>query len=92
MKVQVATTYFRKTLMAIVLVDDLPTPETAEEIDYRLRPFFPTCPCMFVAICDNGFAAYAPFQTHTLLALIQLDELAFHEIDLNAPPEVALPF
>lgn len=38
----------------------------------RVRPYFPTLPVMFVSIEQNGFRAYAPFQTHTLLAYLQI--------------------
>lgn len=50
---------------------------------------------MLVAVERDGFAAYAPFQTHTLLALLQLEQLTLHEIDLSVPPaekDEPLPF
>ena len=48
-----------------------------------------------VSIELNGFRAYAPFQTGELLALLQLETLAFQEIDISLPaPESdePLPF
>jgi hypothetical protein len=50
---------------------------------------------MLVSIEPNGFRAYAPFQTGELLALLQLETLAFQEIDISLPaPErdAPLPF
>ena len=48
---------------------------------------------MLVSIEDNGMRAYAPFETHVLLALIQLENLRLESMDLGQPiPEVELPF
>jgi hypothetical protein len=52
-----------------------------------------TMPIMLVSIEDNGPRAYATFETHMLLALIQLENLFMTVLDLDAlPPEEALPF
>jgi hypothetical protein len=61
----------------------------------RLQPYFPLHPIMLVSIQANGYRAYAPFQTHRLLALIQLEQLTIQEVDLSVPPardEEPLPF
>jgi len=50
---------------------------------------------MLVSVERDGFGAYAPFQTHTLLALLQLEHLTLHELDLDVPPaekDEPLPF
>jgi len=56
-----------------------------EELLDRLRPRFRTYPIMLISVEKNGFRAYAPFQTHLLLALIQLEELQLREVDLSQP-------
>lgn len=61
----------------------------------RLSPHFPTQGIMLVSVEDNGFKAFATFQTGVLLALIQLEYLQFSEVDLHKPPalpEQDLPF
>ena len=61
----------------------------------KLQKHFPLEPIMLVSVERDGFAAYAPFQTHTLLALLQLEQLTLHEIDLSVPPaekDEPLPF
>lgn len=48
---------------------------------------------MLVSVEDNGFKAYATFQTAALLALLQLNQLALVDLDLDTPPpEPELPF
>lgn len=48
---------------------------------------------MLVSIEDNGPRAYAFFQTHMILALIQLENLHLSILDLSAaPPEQEIPF
>lgn len=61
----------------------------------QLQKHFPLEPIMLVSVEKDGFAAYAPFQTHRLLALLQLEQLTLYEIDLSAPPaekDELLPF
>lgn len=61
----------------------------------RLQPHFPVHPIMLVSVQENGYRAYAPFETHRLLALIQLEQLTLLEVDLSLPPvreEEELPF
>lgn len=61
----------------------------------RLQPYFPARPIMLVSIEHSGYRAYAPFETHRILALIQLEQLIAQEIDLSIPPpeeEEPLPF
>lgn len=66
-----------------------PGPAMVEKIQRHI----PTLPIMLVSIEDNGLRAYAPFQTHLLLALIQLENLDLAILDLNSPmPEAELPF
>lgn len=61
----------------------------------RLAPYFPRHPIMLVSIEANGFRAHSTFQTSTLLALLQLENITFREIDIGRPParyEAAAPF
>jgi len=61
----------------------------------RLQKHFPLEPIMLVSVERDGFDAYAPFQTYTLLALLQLEQLTLHEIDLSVLPaekDEPLPF
>ena len=67
----------------------------AEPVLKKVAEHVPFRPIMLVSIEPNGFRAYAPFQTGELLALLQLEELAFKEIDISLPaPEsdAPLPF
>jgi hypothetical protein len=47
---------------------------------------------MLVSVEENGFRAWAPFQTHEILALVQTKKLNFQEVDTDFPPEKELPF
>jgi len=70
-------------------------PAAGDQLLGQLQKYFPLEPIMLVSVERDGFAAYAPFQTHTLLALLQLELLTLHEIDLSAPPaekDEPLPF
>ena len=59
----------------------------------KIQRHMQTMPIMLVSIEDNGPRAYATFETHMLLALIQLENLFMTVLDLDAlPPEEALPF
>jgi len=67
----------------------------AEPVLKKVAAHFPSRPVMLVSIEPNGFRAYAHFQTAQLLVLLQLEELAFEEIDISLPaPEndAPLPF
>lgn len=82
-------------MLAIVLVDSADTlPERGPALLVRLQPHFPALPIMLVSIEDNGFRAFATFQTSELLALVQLEHVAFVEIDIDAASSDAgeLPF
>ncbi|NHZ99430.1 hypothetical protein [Massilia sp. CCM 8734] len=83
------------SLVAIVLVDSADTlPERGPALLVRLQPYFPALPIMLVSVEDNGFRAFATFQTSELLALVQLEHVNFVEVDLSARPDDAgaLPF
>lgn len=59
----------------------------------RIQHHISNLPIMLVSIEDNGLRAYAPFQTHLLLVLIQLENLDLTVLDLNSPiPAAELPF
>jgi hypothetical protein len=74
--------------LAIVLVEELPVAGAADRLLKQLAPRYPTLPIMLVAITHNGFEAYAKFQTHRLLGLLQLEQLDF--IDLCLPLQPAI--
>lgn len=81
--------------LAIALVDSADTlPERGPPMLARLQPHFPALPIMLVSIEDNGFRAFATFQTSELLALVQLEHVNFVEIDPDGVPAQAeaLPF
>ncbi|MFB9242592.1 hypothetical protein IV454_05105 [Massilia antarctica] len=82
-------------VLAIVLVDSADTlPERGPALLARLQPYFPALPIMLVSIEDNGFRAFATFQTSELLALVQLENVNFVEVDVDAGPAETgtLPF
>ena len=59
----------------------------------RISRFRPTHPIMLVSIENNGPRAYATFDTHVLLALVQLENIRLEPLDLDRPPEEPeLPF
>lgn len=66
----------------------------AEPVLKKVAEHYPARPVMLVSVEPNGFRAYAPFQTGELLALLQLETLAFEEIDISvpAPDDAPLPF
>ncbi|KQQ87225.1 hypothetical protein [Massilia sp. Leaf139] len=68
--------------------------DAAEPVLKKVAEHYPALPVMLVSIEPNGFRAYAPFQTGELLALLQLEQLHFEEIDISLPPEddAPLPF
>lgn len=96
MKIQVAevTPYGSPVLVAIV-PSDCTNPSNGAATLSRIQPYYPTHPIMLVSVEGNGFRAYATFETHMLLALIQLENLEVSELDLDVPPleaEEELPF
>lgn len=83
------------TRIAVVLVDSTNmVPAAGDSIIARLQHHFPTLPIMLVSIENNGFRAHAAFQTGELLALLQLKQIPFEDIDLDVPPvrNSELPF
>jgi hypothetical protein len=81
--------------LLLVLVD----PSTAvagagDTVIQKAMRHFPASPAMLVAVTDNGFKAYAHFQTHKLLALVQMLQITWTAIDLDAAPAAdnELPF
>jgi hypothetical protein len=80
--------------LAVVLVEEIPFKKAADRLLVQLTPRHPTLPIMLVAVTDRGFAAYAQFQTHRLLGLLQLEQLEFEDISLPLHPaiEADIPF
>lgn len=84
--------YGSPNLVAVVSPEFV-EPIAGNQLISRIQPYFPTRPIMLVTVTDNGFKSYAHFQTHVLLALLQLENLVLTELDLNIPPpEKELPF
>ncbi|MFC5480452.1 hypothetical protein [Massilia suwonensis] len=72
--------------IAVAIVDTAYTVKgAAEPVLKKVAEYFPALPVMLVSIEANGFRAYAPFQTGELLALLQLEQLHFQEIDISLP-------
>ena len=79
--------------LLLVLVDRNDAAAGAGDIILRkAQRHFPALPAMLVALTENGFTAYAHFQTHTFLVLAQMIPITWVEIDLDADPDVELPF
>lgn len=96
MKIQVAeiTPYGAPILVAIV-PSECTNPSNGAAMLRQIEPYYPTHPIMLVSVEANGFRSYATFETHMLLALIQLEYLDVTELDLSVPPqevEEELPF
>lgn len=96
MKIQVAEIDPYGSIIIVAIVNSAYTVAgPGDELLSQLQPYFKIHPIMLVSIEENGFRAYAPFQTHLLLALIQLENLSLRELDLSVPPaeeEEELPF
>ncbi len=80
--------------LLVALVESAFTlPAAGDALMKRIQPHLPTMPIMLVSIEANGFRAHAAFRTGEILALLQLEQLAFTELDLDKPlPEAAAPF
>lgn len=96
MKIQVAEVTPYGSPILVALVDsEYTTPTHGAGLIARIQPYYPTHPIMLVSVQGNGFQAYASFQTHLILALIQLEYLELTDLDLSVPPpekEEELPF
>ena len=96
MKIRVTQFAPHGSPIVVAIVDPALTVKgAAEPVLKKVAEHFPFLPVMLVSIQPNGFRAYAPFQTGELLALLQLEQLRFREIDISLPaPEddEPLPF
>ena len=96
MKVQVTEFAPYGSPVVVAIVEPRYTlPGAAEPLWKQVSAHFPARPVMLVSTEANGFRAWAPFQTGQLLALLQLETLELHEVDLSLPPvreDEALPF
>ncbi|QOL51155.1 hypothetical protein [Massilia litorea] len=93
MRIQVTQFAPHGSPIIVALVDSPFTVRgAAEPVLKKVTEHFPAQPVMLVSLEPNGFRAYAPFQTGELLALLQLETLAFEEIDISLPaPERDMP-
>lgn len=64
-----------------------------DDLINRIAPHYPDRPVMLVSLEENGYRAYAHFQTHMTLMALQREQLSFVEVDIDQPlPEEELPF
>lgn len=95
MRVHVAeiTPYGSPIIVAIVPSEFTEKTSSTELID-RIEKHQRIYSVMLVSVERNGFRTHAKFQTHVLLALIQLEYLDLVEIDLDQPAfeDPELPF
>lgn len=92
MILQVAQTRIGQLNLLIALVDVEYIGAAGDAVIKKLMVFYPHLPALLVCVADNGFLAHAHFDTHQVLALLQLKKLTFSEIDIDNPPEAELPF
>ena len=94
MSIRIAITIVNGSPVLVALVDSAFTlPAACDALMARIQPHHPTMPILLVSIEDNGFRAHAAFRTGEILALLQLEQLAFTDLDLDKPlPEKQLPF
>jgi hypothetical protein len=81
--------------LAVALVSaEQAVPGAGDDIIRLLKPHFPALPIMLVSVTENGFKAYAPFQTARLLAQLQMEQIYWRDVDPSRPPEddSSLPF
>ncbi len=92
--VRVAIARLKATTVLVAIVESADmTPVAQADLCARIQLHHPTLPIMLVSIEDNGFRAFASFQTGALLALLQLERLTFSDLDLDAPlPDQEVPF
>lgn len=87
MKVKVAQYEFSGPFILVVLVaSEFTLQDAGKQMIARIEPYYPTLAIMLVSIEHNGFRAFSFFQSHKILALLQLDNLSFTELDLTVPP------
>lgn len=94
MQVRFAQYEMSGCFVLIVLVGpEFTTPDAGKKLISRIEPYFPAHPVMLLSVEASGFCAFAYFQTHRILALLQLDNLDFSGLDLQIPPpDPELPF
>lgn len=92
MKLQVAQARVGQLNLLIALVEAEYIGPSGDAVIRKLAAFYPHLPAMLVCVVDNGFLAHAHFQTHQVLALLQLKQLDFSMVDIDNPPEAELPF
>jgi hypothetical protein len=87
MKVKVAQFELLGSKIVVVVTDSEFTQANAGSVlILRVQPHYPTQAIMVVSVEQNGFRAFAHFQTTKTLAIMQLELLDFMSIDLSEPP------
>ena len=83
----------RGVRIALVFADpDCLRPGVGDALLARLGPWFPRLPIMLAAPRARPSRAYAAFDTHQLLAELDLSGMVEQTIDLDlAPPDDAAP-
>lgn len=94
MKVQVAHYELSGSFILMALVEsNFTLPGNGNKLIGEIEKHHPAQGIMLISIETNGFRAYSFFESHRILALMQLDNLTFSELDLARPsPEPELPF
>lgn len=81
------------TLIIAIVPSEFSLAAAGRDVIAKIERHLPALPVMLVSIEDNGPRAFAFFETHMLLALVQLETLLLSVLDLRAdPPEQELPF
>jgi len=80
-------------ILVAIVPSEFTAPGAGDELIKRIERHCRVYVVMLVSVEKNGFRAHAKFQTHVVLALIQLEYLDLVEVDLSADlPEDELPF
>jgi hypothetical protein len=80
LKISIAETRIAQGNLLIAIVETESVGPAGDLILKKLNAFYPHLPAMLISVSDNGFSAYAHFETHRLLAMIQLKALVFHRL------------
>lgn len=87
MKVQVAQVEVLGSKIVVVVANsEFTQAHAGAPLILRVQPHYPTQAIMIVSVEQNGFRAFAHFQTAKTLAMMQLELLSFTSLDLSVSP------
>jgi hypothetical protein len=92
MKIDVAQPRVGQLNLLVAMVAPQYIGSAGDTIIRHLGRIYPHLPAMLICVSRHGFLAHAHFQTHRILALLQLEELKLITIDLDKQPEEEPPF